>query len=255
MALVDCHFFSETLKKMESFRMFLPEQYYSSDSHPPYPVLYLLHGLSDDYTAWSRYTSLERYLLGKNLAVVMPDAARSMYTDMLHGASYWQYISEELPAFVKRNFAVTENRSETFVAGLSMGGYGAFKLALHYPERYGAAASLSGVLDVVSFLPFCEEKISCREEWQNIFGDLDSIDGSENDLVSLMVKYQDKSEKLPRLYASCGQEDSLFELNQKFAEHACQHNIALNFESGPGEHDWNYWDNQLPVVLQWLGFE
>ena len=254
MAQFDCHFFSESLKKGETFRILLPERISSPHATPPYPVLYLLHGLSDDYSAWTRYTSLERYLRGTNLAVVMPDAGRSMYTDMACGPAYWQFISRELPQFVENYFPVSRERSETFAAGLSMGGYGAFKLAFHFPERFGAVASLSGVLDVVSFMPECEKNISCLKEWQNIFGDISQVKGSENDVLALMEKYAGQSDQLPRFYACCGEEDFLFPDNKRFAEIAEQLNIQLTFEKGPGDHNWDYWDKQLPRVIEWLGF-
>jgi putative tributyrin esterase len=88
-------------------------------------------------------------LEGLNLAVVMPAAQRSFYTDMVTDQRYWTFISEEVPTLARHFFPLSEDRNENYVAGLSMGGYGAFKLALSYPERYAAAASLSGTLDVV----------------------------------------------------------------------------------------------------------
>ncbi len=114
----------------------------------PFRVLYLLHGYSDDQTAWQRWTSIERYAEGLNLAVVMPAAQNSFYTDMVHGGKFFTFLTEELPAVVHDLFPLSTERADTFVAGLSMGGYGAFKLALSRPDLYAAAASLSGALDI-----------------------------------------------------------------------------------------------------------
>jgi S-formylglutathione hydrolase FrmB len=102
-------------------------------------VLYLLHGLSDDDTAWLRRTSIERYVSELGLAVVMPQVHRSFYSDELHGLRYWTFLSDELPQLVDSFFHVSTRREDTFVAGLSMGGYGALKWALRQPsDRCGS---------------------------------------------------------------------------------------------------------------------
>src|SRR5258705_6398585 len=106
-----------------------------------FTTLYLLHGLSDDDTTWVRRTSLERYVAELGLAVVMPQVQRSFYTDEVFGRPYWAFVSEELPRVARSFFRLSADPAQTFVAGLSMGGYGAFKLALRHPERFGAAAS------------------------------------------------------------------------------------------------------------------
>ena len=142
MALIHCHFASEVLGLNRSMDVILPHDL------PPRkaagrkaPVLWLLHGLSDDHTAWQRRTSIERYASERGLAVVMPSVDRGFYTDMAAGPRWWTHVSEELPRLVAAMFPVSARREETFVAGLSMGGYGAFKLALRQPRRFAAAAS------------------------------------------------------------------------------------------------------------------
>src|ERR671939_265941 len=150
-----CDFFSEALSLSTSMTVLLPQQTTTqiglagrAVSGPP-PVLYLLHGLSDDDTIWLRRTSIERYVAPLGLAVVMPQVHRSFYTDEAYGGRYWTFVSQELPELVGRFFRVSQRREDTFVAGLSMGGYGALKLALRRPERFAAAASLSGALGVM----------------------------------------------------------------------------------------------------------
>src|SRR5690242_20985985 len=111
-------------------------------------TLYLLHGLGDDDTAWTRYTGLERYVETLDLAVVMPQAHRSFYTDGARGNPYWTFLSKELPDRVRAFFRLSDRPEDTFVAGLSMGGYGALKWALREPARFAAVASMSGALDM-----------------------------------------------------------------------------------------------------------
>jgi putative tributyrin esterase len=144
MALIHCDLRSEALNLWTSICVILPQPPgpLTWDAAPParkYPVLWLLHGLSDDHTIWQRRTSIERYVDTLPLAVVMPAVHRSWFTDMNLGYRYWTFISEELPAIVRSLFPISERPEDNFVAGLSMGGYGAFKLALRHSERYAAA--------------------------------------------------------------------------------------------------------------------
>src|SRR5262245_15620624 len=152
MILTQVNFYSETLTLGCSMHVLLPQRPLAETQSKPrkkFRTLYLLHGRSDDHTAWQRFTSIERYVEGLNLSVVMPAVHRSFYNDMFYGGKYWQFISEEVPAIARDIFPLSADRKDNFAAGLSMGGYGAFKLALTHPDRFAAAASLSGGLDIV----------------------------------------------------------------------------------------------------------
>src|SRR5690349_13077646 len=122
MALFECRFFSESLTLDVTAHVIVPNR---GEGRPPFPTLWLLHGLSDDHTAWVRGTSIERHVLEMNLAVVMPAVGRSFYQDMASGPQYWKYVSEELPAAMRHFFPLSPARADNFAAGLSMGGYGA----------------------------------------------------------------------------------------------------------------------------------
>ena len=224
-----------------------------SKRRPRYRVLYLLHGHSDDHTAWQRWTSIERYVEGLNLAVVMPNVHRSFYTDMVHGGKYWQFISEEVPAIVHDLFPLSTRRKDTFVAGLSMGGYGAFKLALSLPERYAAAASLSGALDIREVVNAHGDRND--KEWlrqmHNVFGDLGRVPGSKHDLFTL-VKRVARGNIKARLYQCCGTEDFLHDDNLRFRDMARKLPLDLTYEEGPGDHNWAYWDGMIQKVLDWM---
>ena len=253
MALLRCDVFSEALSLSTSMTVILPQPTTAqigmtggAGDDPP-PVLYLLHGLSDDDTIWLRRTSIERYVAPVGLAVVMPQVHRSFYTDEAYGLRYWTFVSEELPELVGRFFRVSQAREDTFVAGLSMGGYGALKLALRQPGRFAAAASLSGALDVATLAR------STREEdpmiWHRVFG-ARSVEGSDDDLFALVAD-ADRA-RLPALHVSCGTHDVLIRSNRAFVDACVTRAIPVTSSFGPGEHEWAYWDRVIQDVLAWL---
>lgn len=249
MALLRCDFFSETLEMSTSMTVLLPqaseEQIGVAGRAPAgdFPVLYLLHGLSDDSSGWLRYTSIERYAVPLGLAVVMPQVERSFYTDEAHGGRYWTFLSEELPSVVKSFFRVSDRPEQTFVAGLSMGGYGALKWGLSSPDRFGGAASLSGAPDVIGLSELDER----RELFDRVF---DGRPGPQDDLFALLDGIDPG--RLPPLYVGCGTEDELYADNVRFVDalHAAGAGVHVDFR--PGEHAWDLWDLMIRDVLAWL---
>lgn len=247
MALVSCDFFSESLMVGTTMTVVLPQQteeqigLIDQVREGPPPVLYLLHGLSDDHTAWLRYTSIERYAAARGLAVVMPAAGRSFYADEARGHRYWSFVSEELPKVVGQFFRVSQDPADTFVAGLSMGGYGALKLALTHPDRFGAAACLSGALDLLAF--------SKRPDRDEVMGRVfDHTVRPTDDLFQLLGT----ATGVPPLHVSCGTEDWLFASSQRFAAEAEAAGIDVTTDWRPGEHVWSLWDDVIQDVIDWL---
>jgi len=214
-----------------------------------WPVLYLLHGLSDDHTMWQRRTSIERYATARNLAVVMPSGGRSFYTDMARGYNYRTFISEELPKIVRSFFRISTAREDTFIAGLSMGGYGALKTALSLPQNFAAAASLSGVADITAFTNRDMNQMEAR----NIFGDDLAVTGTDHDLFHLADRLaSDETAPDLMLYQCCGTEDFLYQDNLRFRDHVMSLGLNLLYEEGPGIHEWAYWDKHIQRVIGWL---
>lgn len=247
MALVTCDFFSDALQVGTSMTVVLPQQTEaqigvtggSADGEPP--LLYLLHGLSDDHTAWSRYTSISRYAEAAGLAVVMPAVHRSFYSDERHGHRYWDFVSEELPRVVRSFFRVSTEPAHTFVAGLSMGGYGAVRLALTHPDRYAAAASMSGALDIVRAMA----DPTRTELSRRIFDDAVRPD---EDLFSLLEHVT----AVPPLHLSCGTDDPLLDDTTGFADEAIAAGHDVTLELRPGAHEWSLWDALIQDVIAWL---
>ena len=170
-------------------------------------ILYLLHGLSDDGSAWQRYTSIEILAAAYGLMVIMPSVGRSFYADMPNGQRYFSYLTEELPKYLADVFGLAPKRENTLIAGNSMGGYGAFKVALAYPERFAAAASFSGVLSMEFIRIFPDD--ARRPEFTYMFGDLEKLFGSENDPAVWFKKAAQDASRLPRLLMSVGQQEDL----------------------------------------------
>ena len=250
MALLETHFDSTVLDLSLGMNLVLP-QHPNAWQQPP-AVLYLLHGLSDDHTTWCRRTSIERYANDYNLVVVMPDANKSFYSNMLHGSDYQTFIAKELPQLIRQWFNVSSAPEQTFIAGLSMGGYGAFKLALENPETYRAAASLSGPLDLAAHI---------HEEWpethmrafEAVFGDIENLPGSDSDLVARLKTLPQVPETA--FYIGIGTEDYLYRDSRTFRNAAQSAELNLTYEESEGAHQWAFWDRAIKRVLEWLPIE
>lgn len=253
MAHLRCDFYSDALGLSTSMTVLLPQQTRTqigmtgtaSDSPPP--VLYLLHGLSDDDTTWLRRTSIERYAAPLGLAVVMPQVHRSFYHDQVYGGAYGTFLTEELPDLVQSMFRVSGQPADTFVAGLSMGGYGALQWALSRPERFAAAASLSGAVNITG-LRTGRTRPDDPRMFERIFGD-DPIPASA-DLFALLSSIDAAS--CPALYVGCGTEDLLEPDNQKLVRAIQDAGLPVQTSFVPGEHEWGLWDDEIRRVLDWL---
>ena len=257
MALLQCSFKSEVLDMEQPINVILPQIKMIEQERRKqimkhgFPVLYLLHGLSDDNTAWTRWTSIERYALQYGIAVVMPNVNRSFYADMKYGLKYFTYVSEEIPYIATTYFPISERREDNFIAGLSMGGYGAFMIALRNPDKFCAAASLSGVLDLTSTVFYTQDEFH-KPLIESIFGSKEEYLPTDYNLLRLLEKLKDQDIELPRLFQCCGTEDFLYQANQKFKAAVEEYGFDLTYEEGPGSHEWGYWDQNIKRVLKWM---
>ncbi len=263
MAFFQVNFFSPALCFPTDINVFIPtpnsdeilnhknSEYFHDGAK--FQVLYLLHGAYGDATDWMRLTSIEKYAQNHKLAVVMPSASNSFYQDMFKGSKYLTYLTEELPAFVQSLFPISTKREDTFVAGLSMGGYGAVKLAFEKPEQYAACASLSGAIDLCAVRggirdgeiqgPFC---------WNALFADPNAIEGSDADLFALGKKRLAEGRALPKVYQTVGTEDFIYQANLSAKTKLEALGVDLTYTEYPGIHDWDFWDTHIQDVLNWL---
>jgi putative tributyrin esterase len=236
MAFCELKYFSRSLQKQMAANVILPE----IDRKGPYPVFYLLHGLSDNHTIWVRRTSIERYVQSLPLIVVMPDGGRSFYTDAEIGPPYEAAIVRDLIGYVDKTLQTKAERGGRCIGGLSMGGYGAVKLALKHPDLFVSANSHSGALEW-AHKPFPEAAV----EFRRIAGALPT-DGP-NDLHAL-AKQIDKT-RLPALRIDCGTEDFLLNDNREFHKYLEEISLPHEYEEFPGAHDWSYWDKHVQEAI------
>lgn len=239
MAWCDVHWWSDVLKKQVGSYILLPET-----GTPPFPVFYLLHGLSDDYTIWMRRTRIETYHT-QPMIIVMPDGFRGAYTRNEQGPDYDKYLVHELPAFVERHFAARTDRAGRCIGGLSMGGYGAARAALAHPDRYVSANSHSGAV-LWGSRPVQEDRGSdFARDLLRIFGP--DPTGSHHDTVALAKKIPPRQR--PALRLDCGTEDFLLEDNRKFHAQLTEMGYDHEYAEYPGGHEWSYWDLHVREAL------
>lgn len=247
MAFLHCRMHSKELKKAIEVNVVYPVA-----SGAPDKVLYLLHGLSDDASIWCRRTSVERYAERRNVAVIMPDGGRGFYTDAVHGARCWSFVAEELPELVHGIFKLPKARKDTFVAGLSMGGYGALKLGLRHPERFAAVGALSAVTDVKRRLR-TNDVPAWRTEMRLIFGSAARVAADGNDLFALAEAAVGSGKKLPKIVSFCGTEDPLLPDNRRFDAHLVRLGYPeFHAYERPGTHNWEFWDAHIAEVLDFF---
>ena len=237
MSFLHVCFFSNVLKKQVHANVLFPD-----GGKAPFPVYYLLHGLSDDYSIWHRRTSIERYCEKLPLIVVMPDGFRGFYTDNAEGPPYGQYIMEDVIGFTERTFPARSDRSGRCIGGLSMGGYGALRLALSHPETFVSANSHSGAMVFGHDEPRMEDP-----EFRRMFGKTPI--GSAHDLFALAGKFTKKRGLLPKLKIDCGTADHQLEPNRRFIAHLKELKVPHDYAEFPGEHNWAYWDEHIREAL------
>jgi S-formylglutathione hydrolase FrmB len=235
MSFLELRYFSNALQKHTAANVILPEV-----GEPPYPTLYLLHGLSDDHTAWARNTSIERYVSGLPLIVVMPDGGRGFYLDAAEGFQFGAAIGTELPERIERTFPAKRTRDGRALAGLSMGGYGALRLALTHPDRFCAAASLSGAVGWGHFpIDWADKPYS--PEFQRVLGK--DFVGTTADIWHTATQLS--PEERPALRFDCGEDDFLFAHNQALHTFFAEKGVTHEYAEHPGAHNWAYWDEHI----------
>lgn len=257
MALLQMTHFSPTLGKQTQLHVILPDQ------EKPEKTLWLLHGWSEDSSIWSRCSMLEEKLRTLNVAAVMPDGGLSFYCDMAHGPAYFTYITQELPGLCQRMFSLPSAREDNFIGGLSMGGYGAVKLALSCPDQYAGAACLSASNFPQTFLDKEDAIRPKTEQWyrwmDDIFGNaFPNLMGTNQDLYALAEKVLKQKKPAPRIYHCIGTGDPGYasaQQTRQFFSELPGNPFDYKYVEGPGIHDWFFWNSHIDEMLEYFGLK
>ena len=244
MSLCTVNFFANSLGLATSMHVLLPDS-----GNGPFPVFYLLHGLSDDHTIWLRRTSIERYVAGLPIIVVMPTTHRGFYTNGQSAGTYRyeDHLVKDVVGYVDRFFPTIRSRTARAIGGLSMGGYGAVKLALKHPDVFGSATSHSGAMTGPMFtVDKSKSPPTMDPEFIAMFGK-DFLGGSD-DLAVLAARCPESNR--PALRIDCGTSDFLIEENRGFHATLKKLKYPHEYEEFPGAHDWGYWDVHVQEAIE-----
>lgn len=280
MALIKADFFSAALMRTVQINVILPTDklmnalasegmvgssmhYNGTPEHSPYArepkrfqTLYLLHGIFGSNNDWVTGTNIQRWAEERDLAVVMPSGENMFYIDQPDSHNlYGRFIGEELVAATRAMLPLSPHREDTFIAGLSMGGYGALRNGLKYCETFGCVGGLSSAMVIDSV----EEAVqggglffTTRPYLESVFGDLGSVRDSDKDPARLAADLVYCDRPRPRVYMACGTEDGLLGGNRALQDRLRGVGLDVTYEEGPGGHDWDFWNRYLEHLLNWL---
>lgn len=256
MGLMHFSFLPQSLGFHTNVYIVLP--YDSSMDLKPYKVLYLLHGGGGNAQDWIRYTSIERYAEKNKIAVVMPEVGgSSFYADMVHGYKYYTYLTEELPMVLNCFLPLSNKREDRFVAGLSMGGYGAYKWAFDKPDYFSAAGNFSGFsftdeLFKIDLGPLSKEDKNGQNGICNlVWGSYENMLGTKSDTRYMVDNAVKNKLDLPRMYAAIGTEDFSYEYGKRYLDYMRSKGIDVEYDEMPGAHEWKVWDIAVNKFIKW----
>jgi S-formylglutathione hydrolase FrmB len=263
MALIQVNFFSKSLMRTVPMNVILPVDKLTFPGMPvrenkPYKTLYLLHGVFGNYTDWVCGTNLLRLAEENELAVVMPSGDNMFYVDQPAAHTmYGEFIGEELVELTRKMFPLSDKKEDTFIGGLSMGGYGAIRNGLKYHTTFGYIAGLSPALILDDMDKRTEDSffLSSRSYAESCFGDLTKLGESDKNPNWLVNKLVTEKVKVPEIYLACGQQDTLLANTVQFYNLLNDLGVKVTYEEGPGGHDWDFWNRYIKNVLDWLPLE
>ena len=218
----------------------------------PYRTLYLLHGLYGSDDIFLANTSIQKFAEDNGIAIVIPCGENSFYVDNPKAHAYYgEYVGQELLDITRNIFPLSHRREDTFIAGFSMGGYGAVRNGLKYHENFSKIGMISAALITDDIVNYTEDGnvLRSRDFYESIFGDLDELKGSDMDPKALI----ERCPNVPDIYMACGEDDFLFEKNIDFHEFLKDMDIDVDFVKASGEHTWEFSEKYIKEFIKTLG--
>ena len=261
MAFLQVSLFSRCLMRTVSVNVILPTDKQPPEGQPPreetpFKTLYLLHGVLGSQVDWVNGTRIQRFAEEHDLAVVMPAGDNAFYVDHPETHNYYgQFVGQELVEQTRKMFPLSRKREDTFIGGLSMGGYGAMRNGLKYSGTFGCILPPSGALHTGMLAEIATEDgpfFQRRSFLEAVFGDLSKLAGSDMDPKQLARGLIRAGKPLPRIYMACGDQDFLLPANRDMAAFLKAQGAHITFEVGPGSHDWDFWDTYIQKAISWL---
>ena len=256
MAVFNCNYYSNVLARNVSFMVSIPEEEKDNsfrNEKGKYKTLYVLHGGLEDCTSWIYKSSVVRYASDRGVSVVSVSYENSYLCDLRTGQSYWTWMTTDFIPYVRSIFPLSDERQDNMVAGISMGGYSAAKLALRCPDLFGGLAILSGAVDTGDELKGEKDPMNFMNPFfLDAFGSTEKYLGSENDVVHLLRELAKNPERLPKIYHCCGTEDRLYRDNCLYKDLAVSLGANVVWEEKSGQHTWEFWDSCIENALDAL---
>lgn len=222
--------------------------------HGNYKTLYLLHGAGGDHACWGLKTRIADYAEGKDIAVVMPSGYNRFYVDNINGKDFFTFISDELVKQCENWFDLSRDAGDRYIAGMSMGGYGAFYAALKKPGMYNTAFSYSGLLNII-------ERYDKPQgiDMFPVFGTRQQLIDNKFDLYELLHKKSDNDkvnvDNSSKFIVTCGTSDPRIHMSREFFNAAKQSGLNVSYYESDGAHDWKYWDECIEQTIKYIAGE
>lgn len=255
MAVGNFEFYSQCLRRNVSFRVIVPNDGDGADA-APMKTLMLLHGYNGGYSDWLWNGSIVDLAQAHHLCIVLPNGENSFYLDgEATGRQYGTYVGDELLRYVRKTFRLSDRREDTYVAGFSMGGFGAIHTASQFPENYGGAVALSSALligGIDSMKPGDDNGVANYEYYRLMFGDPATAKDRDVNPEKLLRELTAAGKETPKFYVACGEQDFLVNPNRRFKAFLEEQGIEHCYQEGPGEHNFEYWNRHIGPGICWV---